>query len=194
MRVLAIIAIIPASATLYFFVFWTWFDFFRRHAGLAFTVMLGTIGATAVAVTLLRDPLLAPAVAMPVIARALGWTVAMVAFGFGTVADRQLGMYVRAFMPFFDDDERIELRTTGAYAVVRHPIYASGICFQLGVFLITGHLAIAAAAVVFTLGALWFTRREEARLITRLADPSAYDRYRARTPALFPLPRRLRRR
>jgi len=55
---------------------------------------------------------------------------------FGTVADRQIGL--RSFMPFLDDDGRIQLKTTGAYGVVRHPIYASGIGFQLGVLLVTG--------------------------------------------------------
>jgi protein-S-isoprenylcysteine O-methyltransferase Ste14 len=189
MRVLAIIAILPAAASLYFFVFWTGFEFFRRHAALALGMMLGTIAAAAVAVTVLRDPLLAPALAMPAAVQVLGWLLVVVTFVFGWVADRQLGIYVRAFLPLFTDDEQIDLRTTGAYAVVRHPIYASGIFFPLGVFLVTGHLAVAAATLIFALGALWFTRQEERRLIPRLADPAAYARYRARVPALFPFPR-----
>ncbi len=189
MRVLAIIAILPASATLYFFAFWTWFEFFRRHAAVALGLMLGTIAAAAVALILLRDPVLGPALATPAAVQVLGWMLVAVTFVFGWVADRQLGMYLRAFMPLFTDDERIELRTTGAYAVVRHPIYASGIFFQLGVFLISGHLAVAAATLVFAGGALWFTRQEERRLIPRLTDPAAYARYRARVPALFPFPR-----
>jgi protein-S-isoprenylcysteine O-methyltransferase Ste14 len=57
-------------------------------------------------------------------------------------------------------------------------------------FLATGFVAVAAAAVVFLLGALWFTRQEERRLVGLLADPAAYDRYRARVPALFPMVRR----
>jgi len=33
---------------------------------------------------------------------------------------------------------------------------------------------------------LWFTRQEEARLVALLDDPTEYDRYRARVPALLP--------
>jgi protein-S-isoprenylcysteine O-methyltransferase Ste14 len=58
-------------------------------------------------------------------------------------------------------------------------------------FLVTGELAIAAACAVLTLGALWFTRQEERRLVPLLEDPAEYERYRARVGALLP---RLRRR
>jgi protein-S-isoprenylcysteine O-methyltransferase Ste14 len=43
---------------------------------------------------------------------------------------------------------------------------------------------------VFWLGALWFTRQEERRLVELLADPTAYDGYRARVGRLFPKLRR----
>jgi protein-S-isoprenylcysteine O-methyltransferase Ste14 len=109
-----------------------------------------------------------------------------VATVFGTIADRQIGLRVRSFMPLFDEHGRIELKTTGAYSVVRHPIYAAGSGFQLGIFLVTGYPAVFVAWVVFTLGALWFTRQEEGRLMGLLDDPSEYDRYRQRVPALFP--------
>jgi len=62
-------------------------------------------------------------------------------------------------MPFFDEHGRIELKTTGAYGVVRHPIYAAGSGIQLGAFLVTGYQAVFVAWAVFTLGALWFTRQ-----------------------------------
>ena len=45
---------------------------------------------------------------------------------------------------------------------------------------------MAIALAVFALGAVWFTRQEERRLIALLADPAAYERYRARVPALLP--------
>jgi protein-S-isoprenylcysteine O-methyltransferase Ste14 len=75
---------------------------------------------------------------------------------------------------------------------VRHPIYASGIYFQLGVLLVTGYFAVATALVVLFLGALWFTHQEELRLRALLDDPAQYDRYRARVRALIPWPRRQR--
>jgi protein-S-isoprenylcysteine O-methyltransferase Ste14 len=186
LRVLAIVAIVPAGATPYFIVFWSWFDFWRRHRVLTYTLMLGTLGGLAVAATALRDALLAPVIDLPGPARALGWALIVIANVLGMVADRQLGLRVRSFTPFFEAKGRIQLKTTGAYGVVRHPIYAAGIYFQLGVFLVTGCWAVAAACGVFTLGALWFTRQEERRLITLLDDPGEYDRYRARVPALFP--------
>jgi protein-S-isoprenylcysteine O-methyltransferase Ste14 len=185
---LAIIAIVPAGAAVYFAVFWTWFDFWRRHRILTYAFMLGTLGGLAVALAVLRQWVLGPAIELPLIVQMVGWALVAIACVFGTVADRQIGMRVRSFAPFFDPHGRIQLRTTGAYGVVRHPIYAAGIYFQLGVFLATGYLSVAAAAVVFALGALWFTRQEERRLVALLDDPDEYDRYRARVPALFPRP------
>lgn len=190
LRGLALLAILPAGATLYFFVFWRWFDTWRRHRILTYAMMLGTLGGLGAAAYALRDGLLAPRLAFPAWARALGWIVVVASCVFGTVADRQIGLRVRSFAPFFDRRGRIELQTGGVYAIVRHPIYASGIWFQLGVFLAGGHLAVAAACAVFGLGALWFTRQEERRLVTLLEDPAAYERYRARVPGLVPWPRR----
>lgn len=185
MKVLAAIAMLPAGATFYFFVFWTWFDFWRRHPALALTMMLGTFAALAIAIGV-SDIAFRYAVAMPQPARVAGWLVIAIVTVFGTIADRQIGLRVRTFMPFFEEQGRIELKTTGAYAVVRHPIYASGIGFQLGAFLVTGYLAILVSCLVFTLGALWFTRQEERRLAKLLDDPAEYERYRARVGALVP--------
>src|SRR5689334_15385004 len=81
-------------------------------------------------------------------------TLVVIANVLGMVADRQIGLRVRSFTPFFEAQGRIQLRTTGAYGIVRHPIYAAGVCFQVGVFLASGYWAVAASCVVFTLGAL----------------------------------------
>ena len=187
-RVLAIIAIAPATVPLYFYVFWTCFAFFRRHAALAYTMMLGVLGGGLAAAIVFRDALLSIGTEPPLAVRVLGLLVLAASLVLGTIADRQIGLRVRAFVPFFESAGRIDLVTTGAYGIVRHPIYAAGIWFQLGVALVTGYAAVAIACVVFTLGALWFTRQEERRLVTLLGDPTAYDRYRARVPALFPRP------
>jgi len=186
-RVLALVAIVPAAATPYFAVFWTWFELWRRHRIATYAMMLGTISATTAAVVIERDVVLAIQLPLMPVARAFGWMGMALACALGVVADRQLGLHVRSFAPFFDPDEKIVLRTTGAYGIVRHPIYAAGIWFQVGAFLATGYVAVAIACAVLTLGALWFTREEERRLIERLEDPDAYARYRERVPALFPL-------
>ena len=188
-RTLAAIATVPMAATLYFGVFWTWFAFWRRHPVLTYTLMLGTLGGVVVIVYAYRADLLAPTFEPHVAVRIVGWIILALAMLLACIADRQLGFRVRSFAPFFDDDAKITLRATGSYAVVRHPIYASGIYFQIGVFLVTGVAAVAMSCVMFGLGALWFTRQEERRLRERLVDPTAYDRYRARVPALLPWPR-----
>lgn len=187
--VLAVIAIVPAIATVYFFVFWTWFAFWRRHVVLTYAMLLGSFFGFALAVALARDTFLSGRIDMPPAVRTLAWVFVIAVCIVGTIADRQIGFRVRSFMPFFETNGSIELVTTGAYGIVRHPIYATGIAFQLGVFFATGYVAIAASCVVFALGAQWFTRREEERLVELLADPSAYEDYRKRVPRLLPWPR-----
>jgi protein-S-isoprenylcysteine O-methyltransferase Ste14 len=191
MRVLALTGILPAGATLYFFLFWRWFDFWRQHPASTYAMMFGTFGALGTAVYEFRRFVFAYSVALPRWAQGAGVALIVLSCVLGFVADRQIGLRVRSFMPFFEDHGRLELKTTGAYGLVRHPIYASGIWYQLGVFLVTGYLAVAVAWVIFALGAVWFTRQEERRLVTLLDDPSEYQRYRARVPALFPSIKRL---
>jgi protein-S-isoprenylcysteine O-methyltransferase Ste14 len=186
MRVLALSGILPAGATLYFFVFWRWFDFWRKHRVATYTMMFGTFGVLGAAVYLWRGVVFAHRVGWPPWVEVTGWTVIAFMTVVACVADRQIGFRVRSFTPFFEQGGPIELKTTGAYGLVRHPIYATGIGYQLGVFLVTGYLAVAAASAVFTLGALWFTRQEERRLMERLPDPGEYERYRKRVGGLFP--------
>jgi protein-S-isoprenylcysteine O-methyltransferase Ste14 len=186
LRGLALLATLPAGATFYFFVFWRWLSFWRRHRVLTYVMMLGTFVVIGVAAYMRRNLVLAYRIDMPSIVCAFGWLIVVVANLFGFVADRQIGLRVRSFQPFFVERGRITLETGGAYGVVRHPIYASGAWFQIGVFFISGYLAVAIAFAIFVLGALWFTRQEERRLMELLADPSQYERYRARVPALFP--------
>src|SRR5262249_13380299 len=156
-----------------------------RHRVLTWTLMLATIYGLGAAAYVWRDEVLAPSLAMPmpVPVQALGWAIVLAASVFGTVADRQIGLRVRSFAPFFAEAGRIRLVTTGAYGVVRHPIYAAGIWFQLGALLVSGSLAVAIACGVLAGGACWFTRQEERRLVALLDDPAAYERYRARVPA-----------
>jgi protein-S-isoprenylcysteine O-methyltransferase Ste14 len=184
--VLAFVAILPAAASFYFFVFWTWFETWRRHRALTLLMFGGAFVVFGALIVTLRNEVFASRLAVPTWLRAVGWVVLVVASAFGTVADRQIGIRVRSFTPFFDPHGRLDLVTTGAYGVVRHPIYASASWFQLGAFLVTGYPAVLVAWAVFTLGALWFTRREEERLTALLDRPGEYAQYRARVGALFP--------
>lgn len=185
-RALVLLAVVSGSATFYFFVFWTFFAFWRRHPVLTYAMMFGTLLGTAALAIVFRRYTFAGRVDVPLAVEILGGALMAAATILGTVADRQIGFRVRSFTPFFEEHGRIELRTTGAYAVVRHPIYASGWGFALGVALLTGYPSALIGALVFLLGATWFTRQEEQRLVALLDDPAAYERYRAGVPALFP--------
>jgi protein-S-isoprenylcysteine O-methyltransferase Ste14 len=192
MELFAMTGIVQAAATIFFAAFWIGFPFWRRHRAAAYAMIFGTLAGVAAIAWWQRAWMLQWRADVPVFAQAIGWAWLAVVWVFGWIADRQLGFHVRSFAPFFAGDrdgEKIALRTTGAYAVVRHPIYAAGIAWQLGVLLVTGYAAVGAATLVFGLGAAWFTRQEERRLIGALEDPAAYDRYRARVPRLLPWPR-----
>src|SRR5262245_5658248 len=186
MRVLAIFVIIPAGATLWFFTFWHWFEYWKRHLVQTYALLLGMFITIVIVATVWRDMILPHAITFPLAVRLLGWVLVAAAGVLGFVADRQIGIRVRWFMPFFEAHGRIRLHTSGAYGIVRHPIYAAVIGSQLGVFLVTGYPAVLAACVVLALGALWFTRQEERHLIALLDDPAEYERYRAEGPALLP--------
>ncbi len=189
-RALALTATVPAVATFYFAGFWLFFDFWRKRRAATYVFMLGSIYAFGFAVYHYRGFLFAYELRLPRALHVAGWLLVVAACLFGFIADRQIGLRVRSFAPFFEPHGRITLETTGVYGVVRHPIYASGVWYQIGAFLITGYWIIAAAWVVFTAGAFWFTRKEEQHLKALLADPTEYDRYRARVPALFPFLKR----
>jgi protein-S-isoprenylcysteine O-methyltransferase Ste14 len=188
---LAFVAIIPIGATIYFFVFWTLFDFWRRHRLLTYAFMASTFVAVGATTQLLEHwRWFGGRLPMPQWVQSVGWGTIAFATIFGWVADRQIGFRVRSFTPFFQRHGHIELKTTGAYGVVRHPIYAAGRVFQFGVFLVTGYPSVLVAWAIFGFGAIWFTRQEERRLIALLDDPNEYERYRERVPALFPLLRK----
>jgi protein-S-isoprenylcysteine O-methyltransferase Ste14 len=191
-KALAIWGILPGTAAIWFAIFWTWFDFWRKSRALTYTVLASMFVGTAILALVWRRWTFAGQLGMPLWIQILGWAVLAAVTVFGTIADRQLGIRVRSFTPFFHEHGRIDLKTTGAYGVVRHPIYAAGIGFGLGIFLVTGYPAVLVASAIFALGAPWFTRREEERLMTLLDDPTDYERYRERVPGLFPaiVPRR----
>jgi protein-S-isoprenylcysteine O-methyltransferase Ste14 len=188
LKLLAFLSTLPAGATLHFFIFWRWFDTWRRHPlGCSiYAIIFAIYFALGTALYVFRDVVFAYRVEMPEGAQIAGWVLIALSLVLGTVADRQLGIRVRAFLPFFEEGARIKLRTGGAYAIVRHPIYVSGIVWQIGAFLVTGTLAVLVSCAVFFVGALWFTRQEERRLAEIVDDPSAYEQYRSRVGRLFP--------
>jgi protein-S-isoprenylcysteine O-methyltransferase Ste14 len=72
--------------------------------------------------------------------------------------------------------------TTGPYAIVRHPMYASGLLFFIGVPLLLGSWAGLAFSALFILAIAWRAVREERVL---RAELSGYEDYAARVRYRF---------
>ena len=94
----------------------------------------------------------------------------------------------RALGPAFDTRVALPpggaLATTGPYAVVRHPIYASVLLVATGTALAHCSAATLCLAVGLALGLGWKLRREEALLARSLG--AAWAEYAARVPAIVP--------
>jgi protein-S-isoprenylcysteine O-methyltransferase Ste14 len=80
-----------------------------------------------------------------------------------------------------------ELRSTGLYRYVRHPVYTSVMALAIGSAIPSGSLAIATATPALVAWLVLKARWEERRLETRYP---AYAAYAARTPRFIPSPRR----
>ena len=73
LRFVAAAAMLPAGATFYFWVFWTWFDAWRRRPVLTYLMMFGSFAGFGVALYALRGPLLAARLAVPFGLTLVGW-------------------------------------------------------------------------------------------------------------------------
>ena len=188
--VLAFCAVLQIAAAIFLFSFWRWFEFWRRRRALTYAFAFLTVVVVGLPAYVWRRQVFAARIAFPVLVQVIGWAIIVVWSVLGTVADRQIGTRVRLFGPHFAAHGHIDLKTGGAYAIVRHPIYSAWIFFVLGTFLVTGYPVLLVSLLVITLGAFRFTKHEEERTKALLADPSEYDRYRERVPALLPSFRR----
>jgi protein-S-isoprenylcysteine O-methyltransferase Ste14 len=84
------------------------------------------------------------------------------------------------------------LRTTGPYAITRHPIYTGVLAMLAGTAVMQGS-GRWVALFALVLGVLLLKIRSEERLLEHELG-AAYTRYRRRVPRLLPDPRRSRRR
>jgi protein-S-isoprenylcysteine O-methyltransferase Ste14 len=116
--------------------------------------------------------------------RAFGVLVgaALIAAG-GVLAIRGVVDLGGLITPFPKPRDGAELVDTGAYSLVRHPIYGGLILGGIGWGLATASPASLAAAVVLGLFFDLKSRREEAWLLERLPG---YESYRRRTRWLLP--------
>lgn len=86
--------------------------------------------------------------------------------------------------------EQVRLRTSGAYAVIRHPMYAAVGLASLGLALSTGRV-VAGAAFVALAGVLRLKAGFEDRLLQERFG-AQFEQYAARVPAIVPRPWRSR--
>ncbi len=77
-----------------------------------------------------------------------------------------------------------ELKTTGPFAVVRHPLYAAHICFAWSFLFILTSARTFLIVVWLTLVLLLWAKLEEFGLVKIFG--TAYVRYRERTPMFIP--------
>lgn len=89
LRLLAVLAVLPAAATVYFAVFWRWFAFFRRHRALSLAMMTGSLAALGAAVVRHEHTVFARGLTMPLGAVVAGWMILIGANVLGLVADRR---------------------------------------------------------------------------------------------------------
>lgn len=84
-----------------------------------------------------------------------------------------------------------QLVQSGAYRVVRHPIYTSMLCMLVGTGLLVARLALLAIAIAFFIAGTEIRVRIEDRLLAGRFG-AAFDDYRRRVHAYLPLVNRLR--
>ncbi len=120
--------------------------------------------------------------AVPLWRLALCLACATVAWGFSWTSVRQLGPQWRIQAGLNEDHQLI---TTGAYRVVRHPIYASMLWMLLAGIALIGTLPLWPVAVaLFILGTEIRVRVEDNLLLERFGEE--FETWKRRTPAYFP--------
>jgi len=114
-----------------------------------------------------------------------GAAILVMSSGFAVWARLSLGPM---WSPIATAREGHELRTTGPYAVTRHPIYTGLTGMLLGSTLLSGSGTW--VPILFAGGALlWTKSTTEERLMAETFGEN-YERYRKRVPRLAPWPRR----
>jgi protein-S-isoprenylcysteine O-methyltransferase Ste14 len=117
--------------------------------------------------------------------RVAAMTLAPASVAFGSAAVGSLGKQWRIHAAVIGDHELIQ---TGAYSVVRHPVYLSFFGMTLaGALAATGWRVTLVSTVLFLAGTEIRVHAEERLLAERFGEE--FERYRARVPAYLPLVR-----
>tara|TARA_Y100001970_G_C13854052_1_gene660779 strand:+ start:78 stop:683 length:606 start_codon:yes stop_codon:yes gene_type:complete len=89
----------------------------------------------------------------------------------------------RNYSPCYDSYMPKNLKTTGIYSLVRHPIYSSNILLMIGIFISTGSLIIAANTTVLLVYYILSAFIEEKAIIRKFPK---YKSYKSRTGMFLP--------
>ena len=87
------------------------------------------------------------------------------------------------YSPCYDSYMPKNLKTTGAYSLVRHPIYSSNILLMVGIFVSTGSLVIAANTVILFIYYILSAFIEEKAIVKKFPK---YKSYKNRTGMFIP--------
>lgn len=143
------------------------------------------VGAAVVVAMLFAAPKIAPGAAMglPAVGFALGMVMLVTGVALRLWAFHALGQYFTFSVKVSPDQPVV---TAGPYRQLRHPGYAGGMLATVGIGLMWGNWASAAALVMFTLAfVVWRIRIEEIALLGSLGD--RYRSYASKRNRLVPL-------
>ena len=87
------------------------------------------------------------------------------------------------YSPCYDSYMPRNLKTTGIYSLVRHPIYSSNILLMIGIFVSTGSLIIAANTIILFTYYILSAFIEERAIIKKFPK---YKSYKSRTGMFIP--------
>tara|TARA_Y100001970_G_scaffold219242_1_gene268980 strand:- start:52 stop:408 length:357 start_codon:yes stop_codon:yes gene_type:complete len=87
------------------------------------------------------------------------------------------------YSPCYDSYMPKNLKTTGIYSLVRHPIYSSNILLMIGIFISTGSLIIAANTLVLFIYYALSALIEEKAIAKRFPK---YESYKRKTGMFLP--------
>ena len=87
------------------------------------------------------------------------------------------------YSPCYDSYMPKNLKTTGIYSLVRHPIYSSNILLMIGIFISTGSLIIAVNALILFVYYALSAIIEEKAISERFPK---YESYKRKTGMFFP--------
>ena len=87
------------------------------------------------------------------------------------------------YSPCYDSYMPRNLKTTGIYSLVRHPIYSSNILLMIGIFVSTGSLIIAANTIILFTYYILSAFIEERAIVKKFPK---YKSYKSRTGMFIP--------